>query len=161
MLPSVRCGFCPMFNLFRVVEKISDYFIEENPSSSKKPSHLIKGTSLIPLNNYTFDTNNLINKPISSQNYKPPSPQKFDYCDFGKRVTEFSALAGICIDKLGLDSFDFIREVYWSVERRHKFIHADTSISGELKTECDKIYAHEGYEELLNILEKIIISPNF
>lgn len=149
-------------SLFRVVEKINDYFIEKIPSSTN-PSHRIKGTTLIPLNNYTFniDGRYLINHPISTQNYSSPSPQRINRCNFGDKVKEFSALTGICIDKLGLLSFDLIRKVYWSVERRNKFIHADTSISGELETECDKIKTYEGYEELLDILEKIICHPNF
>ncbi len=124
-------------SLFRVVESINKYFIANS--------------GLVTFPNYYFDDKIL----ISTQSFTIKNPiQKKD-------LKEFGALAWISIDIMTLASNDFIKKIFWSVKRRNKFIHADTSILGELKNECDKIHTHKGYEELLDILEKIIINPNF
>ena len=126
-------------SLFRVVESINKYFVDNS------------GVATFP--NYCFDENNLINKPILNQTFIKGNNVS--------KLFEFGALAWISIDKLILNSNSFLKQIFWAVKRRNKFIHADILTLGELKTECDKIYTHKGYEELLNILEKIIISPNF
>lgn len=126
-------------SLFRVVESINKYFITNS------------GLSVFP--NYLFDYNNLTANPISIQTLNTGSNVS--------KLKEFGALAWISKDIVMLNSNNFIRKIYWAVQRRNKFIHADTSMLGELKNECDKISTHKGYEELLDILEKIIINPNF
>jgi CheY-like chemotaxis protein len=125
-------------SLFRVVEKMNDYY---------------KNSGLTVFPNYYFNENDLINNPISAQVYQIGSNVN--------KLNEFGALAWVSIDKINLTTNDFIQSIFWAVKRRNKFIHADSTMSGELKTECDKIYNYEGYKELLEVLEKIICNSNF
>ena len=133
-----RFGFA-YISLFSVVERINKYY------------KAISGLSTFP--NYYYQTDSKIHPPISTQNYASGTPKA--------NLSEFETMAWICKDILSLSSQPFIKQVYWSIHRRNKFIHADGSLTTEEVMERDKIYTHEGYQELLKILEAMITNTNF
>jgi CheY-like chemotaxis protein len=131
-------------SLFRVVERINKYYIATSVAS---------GVSTIA--NYRYNENNITTNPISTQTYTSGVPINI------RNANEFSTLAWIHLDKLALSSNAFIQQCFWVIKRRNKFIHADTTMVGELLTECRKIDTEEGYKALLNILKDMICNSRF
>ena len=133
-----RFGYA-YISLFRVVERINKYFL----TKSTLPS----------FPNYHYQKNTAVHGTITSQNYASGTPKA--------KLSEFETMAWIGIDILSLSSQLFIKQVYWAAHRRNKFIHADGALTTEEVIERDKIYTHEGYQELLEILEAMITNTNF
>ena len=135
-----KFGFAYL-SLFKILERTNKYFIIVEPNTT--------------VNNYYFQTDIAVHGAISTQSYCTSSST------INKdSLKEFRAIAWVSIDKLSpaINSQSFIRSLHWAVLRRNKFIHADTTLTGEAEIERDKIFAATGYQEFIDILQQIILN---
>jgi CheY-like chemotaxis protein len=148
-----KFGFAYL-SLFKVLERINKYF-----------KSLELDSMLFP--NYDYITNRKDPRLdlIANQSYSLSPTINIKK----KKLSEFQTLAWICIEKLNLKNQDFVRKLYWAVLRRNKFIHADSTLTGEAevdrdeifeeqKSECKRINNEDGYVDLLDILKQIILN---
>ena len=121
--------------LFKCIEMINEYYVIENSNVWTIPK--ISGDD--KLKRYSFNS-------TENPNY------------FESKPTTFEKIAGLGIQYLGLTP-NQIWKLRWNIFRRNEFIHPDKKqLTEKEEFEKNKIYSFEGFVELLESINNIIIN---
>lgn len=122
-------------SLFKCLELIGNDFVLNDSGS-----WIIKEEKNLKQYYWDNETNEYASKEIIDFRNNSPST--------------FEKITGICFQLYSFEDSD-IKQIYYSIDRRNKFIHPSNDMSNNVKKNLDKIYCKDGFVLLLEQLEKI------